>query len=168
LSSKQTPKTVFAFAAAATTMPSLLELTAEELMQKGVAPVKRDYIMPFITRKQMEAVSSSATAAETGSVAATKKSKGQIKRVRLHMHCLELTSCLLFCCGVLPVLLLLLLLLLLCHMLLHLSASLNYASRVVYSANICMTHCLGAAAMLLHSYLQPVFGWVPESWPSFS
>jgi hypothetical protein len=63
-------------------MPSLLELTAEELIQKGVAPVKKDFILPFISRKQVEAVTCSATAAETGSVAVQRKSKGQIKRVR--------------------------------------------------------------------------------------
>jgi hypothetical protein len=69
-------------AAAAASMPSLLELSAEELITKGIAPVKKDFILPFIARKQVEAVAGSATEAEAGTVSTKKKSKGQIKRVR--------------------------------------------------------------------------------------
>jgi hypothetical protein len=68
-------------------MPSLLEFSAEELVIKGIAPVKREFILPFIARKQVEAVAGSATAAETGTVSTKKKSKGQIKRVRSHQCC---------------------------------------------------------------------------------
>jgi hypothetical protein len=71
-----------AAAAAAASMPSLLELSAEELITKGIAPVKKDFILPFIARKQVEAVAGSATATETGTVSTKKKSKGQVKRVR--------------------------------------------------------------------------------------
>jgi hypothetical protein len=77
-------------------MPSLLELTADELISRSIAPVKKEFILAFIARKQVEAVASSATAAETGTVSAKRKSKGQIKRVRAkRVTCCELYAALL-------------------------------------------------------------------------
>ncbi|WIA43732.1 hypothetical protein OEZ86_010158 [Tetradesmus obliquus] len=73
-------------------MPSLLELTADELISRGIAPVKKEFIMPFNARKQVEAVTSSATAAETSTVSAKKKSKGQIKRERSESSKAELCT----------------------------------------------------------------------------
>jgi hypothetical protein len=78
----QLNRTDITAAAAAASMPSLLELSAEDLINKGIAPVKKDFILPLVARKQVAPVAGSATVAETGTVSTKKKSKGQIKRVR--------------------------------------------------------------------------------------
>lgn len=62
-------------------MPPILEMTADELIAKGIAPIRKEYILPFIARKAVEAVAGSATAATNGSVVAEKKSKNKIKKV---------------------------------------------------------------------------------------
>ena len=59
----------------------LKELTAEELVNKGIAPVKREYWKPYATRSEVPAVGGAQ--AQASATLAEKKSKRQAKKVRL-------------------------------------------------------------------------------------
>jgi hypothetical protein len=57
----------------------LTELSAEDLIARGIAPIKKEYLLDSITRTRAEAVGSSAAAAAGEEVRA--KSKKQIRKV---------------------------------------------------------------------------------------
>ena len=60
---------------------NLLALSADELISKGIAPVKRDFWKPVPVRQQVAAVVGSSLAPKL-SVPAEKKSKKKAKQVR--------------------------------------------------------------------------------------
>ena len=59
----------------------LKELTAEELVNKGIAPVKREYWKPYATRSEVPSVVGEQ--AQASAAVNEKKSKRQAKKVRL-------------------------------------------------------------------------------------
>ena len=65
-------------------MLSRQDLTADELIERGIAPIHRQYIRASAPRVHVEAVTSIATRAHDADGANKRKSKSQNKRVRAH------------------------------------------------------------------------------------
>lgn len=75
-------------------MPSLLDLSSEELISKGIAPIKKNHLLPFISKsaapaKGEAAKPTAATAAQdtmSESKVVAKKSKRQTRKVYVYLE----------------------------------------------------------------------------------